>query len=194
MTMNLAYGSIVNSAMRRLFILFILTANFKCYSQNEYIDPLNLTWADYKGRVEPFSPYMAVTAARISLGCDTINGVEYYPVSVDFLRDRSWVDFQKSLIGGLLNSFYLLDHERLHYYISIYFARMLKVYVLKTNPKTFQERYNLMTSFNKQTQDMDDLYDLETDHSKNKINQQKWNEKVMAEINSTNGMILDLSK
>jgi hypothetical protein len=114
-----------------------------------------------------------------------------YPV---ILKNLSWINYQKLMKEGVGYSTYLLEHERLHYYISILNARRLKVYANEHPPKNRDEMMNLMVDYANKNQGDQDAYDEATKHAFLKDKQEEWSKKIMAEYEATDSIKLDLPK
>ncbi len=158
-------------------ILFILVIEYNI----PWTSSQPLEWTDFKGKAEKNSDFNAMTYSGIefkwsskSSGSDlTLT----FNVSSYFDQEKSWVKKGKETA-------YLLNHEQLHFDITELHARHLKK---RCSDFTFSKNYALEVDsiykvVQKEKNDMQELYDLESNHSINKEGQIKWNNFVKQEL------------
>ena len=143
-------------------------------------DKNKLQWKDFKknGGIESRS---AGTCYTIKLEDKiTINGKIIVKICAYFIKSESWK--KKSTVGE-----YLLKHEQGHFDIAEIYARKIRKKLLsETN---FQEvkvaevkiRSSQLGLF-RESSSYQDIYDKETDHSKNVEAQERWNKKIEEEL------------
>lgn len=187
--------------MNKLIIIFVITImNFNSYSQDSIVDRKEndstlvwsklrkLTWEDFKSTkrsLNGINTYHATTSAGLFLSYTVEEDIiEEDVIEEDIIKFKILSKFEKYNSYVLLKTEYLLKHEQLHFDIVEVHARKLrKEYLLLKKEKAELDDYLLL--FQKSLKDLSkyqNLYDAETLHSKNKINQQKWNEKVKTEL------------
>ncbi len=173
--------------MNRLIIVLFATLfiNKDSYEKFSYSEKSKLEWSDFRGQPEENSS-LAFAAASVNTGFtyqwsyNKESEVPYFEYEVDSFCYPllSWVrEGQKTD--------YLLAHEQLHFDISELHARImrmrLKEYKIK-NDKDIGEVGEDLKRMNKVVErlraSMQEQYDAETDHSKNEVQQEKWNKKV----------------
>ncbi|MDR6301459.1 DUF922 domain-containing protein [Mesonia maritima] len=165
------------------FILFFFGSFLGIAQENEeklYWSETTLTWKDFKGKPDPTNPYQANTYSGFSFSWSLQNDADgrkfVYEIKSYFLPNQSWVKDGKE-------TDYLLNHEQLHFDISDYYARKFNQELIDFDDsgslKQVQQRLQkIYQKIENDRQTMQQKYDKETDHSKNKEAQQKWNEKV----------------
>lgn len=140
-----------------------------------------LTWDDFRGTPPSGANFVASTNSGMSFSFSYSekNGKRTIKHSVicHFYPEQSWFKPDKV-------SEYILKHEQTHFDISELHARILRKRIAETEfskdskkeieavyQKTEQERQNLQ-----------DQYDLETDHSKNKEEEYRWRQKIANQL------------
>lgn len=136
-----------------------------------------LTWADYKGKVQPGSDAAASTATYL--------GIEYnfgkdgfdYKITCSFSKTKSWAMHKND---------YILSHEQGHFDIAEIFARKLhkKMSEYVFNKNSFKEDLkNLYMNLTSEKDAFQNKYDEETNHSINKEKQAEWLKKIGETLN-----------
>lgn len=131
-----------------------------------------LTWTDYKG--EPVAESDAAAATTTYLG------IEYhidekgftYKIQCRFSKTKSW---------GRSKTSYILEHEQGHFDIAEIFARKLNKSMgeYKFNKNTFRTDLKaIYDSVALAKENYQNQYDVETDHSRKKEQQEAWNSKI----------------
>jgi hypothetical protein len=137
-----------------------------------------LTWQDFKGPVDTESKNAALTSSSINIefGYDDA-GLEY-SIKCSFNQQKSWVRIKNDEV---------LAHEQGHFDLAELHARKLhkamKAY--KFNARTVSNDVNkiydsLMTAHH----EAQNIYDQETDYSRNKVKQEEWQKKIADELKS----------
>ncbi len=140
-----------------------------------------LEWEDFSGQVDQGSEHEASTRGQLrapnSWNSDSLTVV----ITAEFIKSKSWV---KGTPSG-----HLLKHEQVHFDITEYHARLFRKDITNYRFQSFATVANEVTAlFNKrfkQYDAMQNLYDKETNHSKNREAQAQWNEKVADLLNNT---------
>jgi hypothetical protein len=163
--------------LKKYFLCFVLVAPFLCGAQEKGEELLTwnikrLEWSDYKGKPDPNSDAAASTATYLGIEYNVKNENISYKVSCYFSKNKSW---------GLAKTEYILSHEQGHFDIAEVFARKLnkrmKEYKLRRNTykDDLEKIYNSILDEKERTQN---LYDQETNYSRNKEQQAKWLKKI----------------
>jgi len=154
-----------------LFSLGFISSNLDIPKQIEWT-PIKLSVQDFKMNPPKSSAWAGLTTSTISMNT-TIDetGKFSFDVHAFFNPSQSWLRVKND---------YILNHEQKHFDITEYFARQLKQKLTQmpsgTNYKT--EPQKIFNDINKQDQEMQNLYDDQTDHSINTTVQSVWNNKV----------------
>jgi hypothetical protein len=158
-----------------LFLVFVTTNCFSQQNNEELIDwksSQQLKWSDYKGSPNPSSDAAAATTTYLGIEYNIDGNALTYKIQCRFSKTRSW---------GRSQTEYLLAHEQGHFDIAEIFARRLhkKMSEYKYNESSFRTDlkaiYDGITSGK---ENMQNQYDLETDHSRKKDEQSAWIKKI----------------
>jgi hypothetical protein len=163
--------------LKKYFLCAVLLAPFFSEAQEKGEELLTwntkrLDWSDYKGKPDPNSDAAASTATYLGIEYNVKNENISYKVSCYFSKNKSW---------GLAKTEYILSHEQGHFDIAEVFARKLnkrmKEYKLRRNTykDDLEKIYNSILDEKERTQN---LYDQETNYSRNKEQQAKWLKKI----------------
>jgi len=131
-----------------------------------------LTWEDYKSKPNPYSDAAASTTTYLGISYNISSRSFSYKIESRFSKSRSW---------GLHKTSYILSHEQGHFDIAEIFARKLhkKMSEYKFNRKTYQKDLNkIYEEVTKEKTEMQNNYDIETDHSIRKKVQAEWLKKI----------------
>lgn len=164
-----------------LLIFSIAFAITDTNAQSEYPDKTiengKLRWEDFSGPVDPNSKYSAATRWLInykykilSFRGDTVN-IDLQVFT--FLRGNSWVIPDKK-------SNELLEHEQGHFNNALIHALKFKKEIMATillKSNHYEKVSSIFKSIIKDANQMDLQYDEETNHSLNRSEQKKWNQK-----------------
>ena len=157
-----------------------------CLVQEEraytWSDDLQLTWEDFKGKPSYGSTVVAVTASGISFGFSTKmseNKLVDYDAFVDahFYPDKSW--YIKEHANAII-----LDHERLHFDITELHARKFRKRIAQTKftLKISDQMERIHTAINDELKQMQQQYDLDSNHSQNVAKQKEWQQRIKLEL------------
>lgn len=136
-----------------------------------------LTWTDFKGKIPPAAVPAATTASGISYSY-TANLI-YHEVELDFevnayfYPNESW--YKPKVCDEIT-----LSHEQLHFDIAELFARKMRNKLERTSfsDNVKEEIRKIYQETLKDLQEYQDLYDWETDFSRNRGKQLEWNDKI----------------
>jgi hypothetical protein len=183
------------------FVLFIFIFPFQIFSQKIAVHVFTehkitsaksdtiyydfnrkLTWKDFQGKVPATVPWGAITASGFSFDSEMKqagNNIEIYVgIYTFFLKHESW---RKPGI----NSAYQLEHEQHHFDITRLHAQRLIEEIRNAHFNSDNYKKLLTSIFNKvydENNDMQHLYDRETNNSMNTEKQKEWNQKISGEI------------
>lgn len=136
-----------------------------------------LEWSDFKGKPSRASNASAVTASGITYSFSSMrkNG----KIEVDF-QVNSYFYPEESWVSSATPDTLILDHEQLHFDITEIFTRKLR---LKFAEATYTDNIKkevgaIYKQILKELRDYQNLYDKETNFSRNYEKQLEWNEKV----------------
>jgi hypothetical protein len=134
-----------------------------------------LTWNDFQRRMKKSALYDAVTLSAISNGFSSENSHLNFIVKALFFPKDS-----KKKANKLSSE--LLKHEQGHFDITEIYARKLRQSLQATRYKNYKyigkEVQKVYDQNNLEWRQFQNLYDKETDHSKNTDKQLKWNENI----------------
>lgn len=180
----------------KIFIFLFLSLAFvrkkqdETYKEREIIvwDKSNkLKWDYFKGKYHGSNKNAGTYSLIYSLY--TNNTLKSINIRACFVLKASWKT-DKNL------SDYLLNHEQKHFDITEIYARKLRKMLIDTFFKTEtisrMEIPKIIRSNNKALNNYQDLYDQETNHSRNKENQSLWDKKIDDELNSLNSFTNNL--
>jgi hypothetical protein len=166
-----------------IFLLILTTAVQKDSDRIEWSPTQQLTWADFKGKIDKSSPYEAMTYTTIEIQSMQLDEKQMeYTITNSFEKKLSWSKDKKS-VG-------LLKHEQLHFDITELVVRKMKKKLLSKKFKNIKEIQNFARDAfgegEKERKRLNSLYDKETDHSINKEKQKEWEDKIEAELGEFN--------
>ena len=147
------------------------------YESVSWTSNKKLSWADFRGKPQYNIRVAAVTASGISYEFSSLQrdeGVDIdYTVSTFFYPNQSW--YKPELCDKLI-----LSHEQLHFDISELFARKMRRIMEQTrftrNVKA--EVRTIYRKINKELAEFQNVYDEETNFSRNREKQLEWNQKI----------------
>lgn len=154
--------------MIRLIIIFLILCSFS--ESKNIVKYRELKWSDFK-KVSTLIDASAVCQTGIEFSYEISNsGTVFNCISV-FYPSESYV------IKGKETD-WMLNHEQRHFDITKYWASVLqKRLELLDNPtENSIQREFLIVKF--EWEQMQDIYDLETSHSIDSVNQIKWDYKI----------------
>lgn len=165
--------------MSKIFtvILVLVFANHGYVERFSYAEKSKLEWSDFRGEPKQKSDFDASVNTGItyqwSISKDFGNIELKYDVDSFCYPSLSWVKKEQSTT-------YLLLHEQLHFDISELHARIMRKKLKEYKPSNnVRKDLNMMYKrVERMRVNMQEQYDDETDHSKNKESQSKWENKV----------------
>jgi len=145
-----------------------------------YWDQRPLTWADFKGSAPGSSKYIALTYSAIKLDFGGEGKDIWFTIETIFYPKKSW---KKKGVDD-----YVLKHEQGHFDITEFFSRTLRKTLSETKFKKYatigDEVAKIFNENFEACDKMQDEYDKETDHSKVKDEQLRWDKKISEMLDS----------
>ena len=142
-----------------------------------------LSWSDFRGKVPPAAVPAATTASGISYTY-TANLIHHevnldFEVIAYFYPRESW--YKPDLCDDIT-----LSHEQLHFDISELFARQMRKKLRETSfsDNVKAEIRKIYKETLEELQKFQELYDWETDFSRNRAKQLEWNQKIDSLLNN----------
>ncbi|MGB5667123.1 MAG: DUF922 domain-containing protein [Maribacter sp.] len=141
-----------------------------------------LTWDDFKGETPNNARAAATTASGISYQFSTKGTKDEmemdFVVSTYFYPNKSW--YQPKLCDTLI-----LNHEQLHFDISELYARKMRNRLASTTftQNVKAEVKKIYKGILEELNDFQNLYDDQTNFSRDLEQQLKWNNKIKAALN-----------
>jgi len=164
-----------------LFLFFVQDNSIQSSSLMYWREDLKLTWENFKGQAPKESQYEAMTASGIeySYAASNKNGKLSFTFQV-----RSYFNPETSWVKESSRTDDLLLHERGHFDISELHARLLNKALNNTTfSSNYKEEINeIYQSIIDQRAQMQEQYDRETDHSRNKDKQIEWTKRIEYEL------------
>jgi hypothetical protein len=141
-------------------------------------DTIKLTWKDFSAQGLPPNGWTAITHTNTHFSCSVQKTKEVVKVKyqLNFYFDRN-----KSSKNDNSISDYILGHEQLHFDIAWYcyqqFLAEIKstIFTIDNYNQIFKQKFQLYLDSNTA---MQNLYDEQTDHSRDVLRQEEWNKKV----------------
>jgi hypothetical protein len=150
--------------------------------REEYIPWENerrLSWDDYLCEPKRNTDAVASTSTSLGIAYQVINSKFTYHITCDFSKTKSW---------GLLRTDYILLHEQGHFDITEIFARKLyeALQHYEFNRRTFKRDVNsIYQSIVSEKEEFQQMYDGESDHSRNRKSQYEWLDKIQVMLDET---------
>jgi len=168
----------------------LLTQNYKLVAQQDTnYAIIELEWNDFKISNTLNNNYTAKVAVNhkceisYQLNTKEVSIILNSAVKLDKLNSKVDKTFLKKANNE--EKIKLLEHEKGHILISILYQYKLmeafETYKFSNNYK--EEVRNLVGKITQEKEEMNQLYDLETDHHRNQEAQKKWDEELWSAIN-----------
>lgn len=168
---------------RNVFIILILLFTSNLDYGQEIVESISweasrkLNWNDFKGSVPPAAVAAATTASGIS-----------YNYSANLMHHEVQLDFEVTAFFYPKESWYkpdicdaaILQHEQLHFDISELFARKMRMKLRNTSftENVKSEIRKIYRETIKEMEKLQDMYDWETNFSRNDEAQERWNARI----------------
>ena len=145
-----------------------------------------LRWEDFKGTPPNLKKVAATTASGISYSYQT-HGTpgQYrldYEVTAFFYPHKSW--YHRELCDSVV-----LSHEQLHFDITELYARRMRTMLEGESfgPDVKAEVRRIFKRLNRELSEFQARYDRETDFSRDREAQRRWNEKIGRKLSESKG-------
>ncbi|MAO11655.1 MAG: DUF922 domain-containing protein [Flavobacteriaceae bacterium] len=171
--------------MKLFAALLIFTLSFFVSGENKekiaWNETRQLTWDDFRGSPPSSANFVASTNSGISFSFSYSekngNRTMEHDVTCNFYPDQSW--FKPGKVSE-----YILKHEQTHFDISELHARILRKRIAETtfSKNVKKEIGALYHTTEQERQDVQNQYDLETDHSKNIEEEYRWRQKIAKQL------------
>ncbi|MFZ6663608.1 DUF922 domain-containing protein [Peijinzhouia sedimentorum] len=169
-----------------VYIQSLILLNSNICQSTEMIfwrEDLELSWSDFKGEPQLESQYEAMTASGIEYAyeANNRNGKLTFTFKV-----RAYFNPNTSWLKPSSRTNELLEHEQVHFDISELHARILtKAFDEASFTENFKKEIDtIYQSVIKRRAEMQELYDKETDHSRNAERQKEWIKQVENQLAS----------
>ena len=133
----------------------------------------NLKWRNFKALADKRSNADALSDISIFYKISTAERFASFLVTCFFYPCKSWVKKASTA--------WLLEHEQTHFDIAEYHKRLLMKEIMNrhfTNANIFSSVAEFGKMITDLRKDMDEVYDLETNHSLNREKQKEWTKKM----------------
>jgi len=177
-----------------LTIGMILLATLTTFGQRltiPWAQDIKLTWDDFQGPIDPASSFAAYTNAQMNYVIKTApDGAPTLYILCTFRKNFSWKNPEK--LKQVDDKPYLLNHEQGHFDLEeVITRRMRKEFAEycaahKKSPTFNTDIEQIFKKLTTASQALQDQYDNETNHSKNKAKQEEWNKKIAAMLTELN--------
>ena len=144
-----------------------------------WIPERRLTWEDYQCDPVRNTDAVASTSTSLGISYQVINSKLTYHIACGFSKIKSW---------GLIKTNYILAHEQGHFDITEIFARKLyeALQNYTFNRRSFRKDINeIYQSVVRQKEEFQEMYDGQTDHSRNRKIQNEWLDRIDDLLNQT---------
>jgi len=164
--------------LKKLFTSLLFLLPVFVFAQEDAIQwsTKRLTWEDYLAKPAATDDAAAITSTGVGIEYHVRNNELSYKITCMFSKTRSW---------GRYKSEYILKHEQGHFDITEIYARKLykEMSEYEFNPKTFRSDLDgIYRNVMKEKEDYQNLYDHETDYSRDKKKQAEWLERIAVEL------------
>jgi len=171
--------------MKLFAAIVLLTISFFPSEGNKekipWTETKQLTWDDFRGTPQAGANFVASTNSGMafSFSFTVKNGKRTieHSVTCNFYPKLSW--FKSGKVSE-----YILKHEQTHFAISEWHARILRKRIAETefSKNSKKEIETLYRKTELERQNVQNEYDLQSDHSKNKEEEYRWREIVANQL------------
>ena len=171
-----------------LFFNFAKSQSFHKETDITWSDSRPLSWKDFIGNVDNESFGLALTASSIICKPYFKNDSIMLWVESIFIPDHSW---KKRTDLDSID----LSHEQNHFNLTELFTRKLRK-IINEETKFVKEGHSteflikidsIFKRITKECEETQNLYDKQTNHSMNKVEQKKWNDLIWNDLDKLNG-------
>lgn len=142
---------------------------------------VKIVWSDFKGKPEVNSPFAAMSAVGFNYKYSSSSNRKTYTIKFEiystFDRNKSWSKRD-------LQTKSMLKHEQLHFDIAALVSREFKK---DAENRSYSKNYKnevvaLFNRYSTSLQKLQQKYDAQTSHGKNKFKQKEWENLVHQEL------------
>ncbi|HTN47507.1 MAG TPA: DUF922 domain-containing protein [Flavipsychrobacter sp.] len=175
------FHTAVTLAQKNVVVDVLLTETLQQRNEVSYAAPL-LSWDDFKGRPDENTPWTAVTYSGIKLRCESKlnSGTLHLQIKLFPYMDRS-----RSWYKASGHNNYTLSHEQRHFDITILVTRQLAEALQQAtySYKTYNKQIDAIhDAYLRKLNEMQDLYDKETDHGMKRSAQRAWDRDIAQKL------------
>ncbi len=127
-----------------------------------------LNWNDFRSEPKRNTDAVASTSTSLGIAYQVKNSLLTYQVTCNFSKTKSW---------GLVKTAYILAHEQGHFDITEIYARKLHQALQSYNFNKRNYKQDVNQAYQKivtEKEAFQEIYDKQTDHSRNKKEQAAW--------------------
>jgi hypothetical protein len=127
-----------------------------------------LNWNDFRSEPKRNTDAVASTSTSLGIAYQVKNSLLTYQVTCNFSKTKSW---------GLVKTAYILAHEQGHFDITEIYARKLHQALQSYNFNKRNYKQDVNQAYKKivtEKEAFQEIYDKQTDHSRNKKEQAAW--------------------
>lgn len=164
------------SMFSRLLLAMLIVSSFTSRTKNDDViqwkSTYRLNWSDFKAPPPANAANAALTSSGIMMKFGTDGESLHYEISCNFVKNNSW---------GRIRNEHILAHEQGHFDIAEIFARKLnkELKAYRFNSRSVSKDVNnIYKNVMDQLLQMQNLYDEQTDFSRNFGQQKEWLEKI----------------
>lgn len=177
----------LKSSCDRIEATLYKVPNYKIHENTiEWSKERKLTWLDFKRKPSSdITPFGAETNCILALKSNTVSLISKPKIKVtnSFYCYESWVK-TKNLKNNVL-----LEHEQMHFDLSEIYARKLRKIISESKFNTFnlvKETNRLFYEYFDLNKERQILYDKETKHGTDSLEQNKWKKMIETELQQLN--------
>ncbi len=176
-TILFCFFSTLVIAEKKVIVTFVEDTVF---AENEMpYQPNNLTWQCYRAVIQNNVQHSANTVTNSAFGMSTL--VDNYTIKLT-VHTNFYFDKNASSKKQGTTSKYLLQHEQIHFDIAYqgyqqFLGEIKKLEVTEKNYNTIYE--NAFNAYRAKVKEVQTLYDTETEHGINQLQQEMWIAKVL---------------
>lgn len=155
-----------------LLLLVLLTSLRPADREITWSADRPLTYADFRGRIPPASPWAATTRSTIRFSYETVNGIlTQWTVEALFDPAGSWMRVREPAV---------LQHEQLHFDITEVFARQFCQHLQRHHGSRVPRHLlgEIFQEYNRRCDSVQVEYDRQTEHGTLSTMQGRWTDTV----------------
>ncbi|MES2333021.1 MAG: hypothetical protein V4539_25655 [Bacteroidota bacterium] len=164
---------------QKISFIFFLSLFISFYSYSQRCDSIlwsgynTLQWKHFKGYPDRNSSASALSEASINYHFSRTSNLINFKFFCSFSTCGSWIK--------AATSYSLLEHEQAHFDLAEYYKRLMVKEVISqkfTSANILEKVQAIATRINSLRIEADELYDIETNYSRNDEKQKEWMKKI----------------